>query len=176
MVPSRVPQELQNLTQVEEMLIARAVPIMRVYIKPGGQRGYSGNCINLPQNIRGLATSLPRYPKDMAVIIVKIKGNTFKDVNVRKQKVSDALVWLIRNNPLYSEITIDEDALNMLPDNGVLPDLMTVETEEIVFDSENCSDEGPPTDNPSEDAVYNNSTEMSSFYLLVNNNNRNLQL
>ena len=24
------------------MLIARALPIMRVYIKPGGQRGYSG--------------------------------------------------------------------------------------------------------------------------------------
>ena len=49
MIPSHVPHELQNLTQVEEMLIARALPIMRVYIKPGGQRGYSGHCINLPQ-------------------------------------------------------------------------------------------------------------------------------
>ncbi len=34
---------------------------------------------------------------------------------------------------------------------------MTVETD-------NCSaDVGPPTDNPSEDIVYNDSTEMSSF-------------
>ena len=40
MIPSCVPHELQNLTQIEEMLIARALPIMRVYIKPGGQRGY----------------------------------------------------------------------------------------------------------------------------------------
>ena len=47
MIPSSVPNELQNLTQTEEMLIARALPIMRVYIKPGGQRGYSGHCINL---------------------------------------------------------------------------------------------------------------------------------
>ena len=84
MIPSPVPNELKDLTQVEEMLIARALPIMRVYIKPGGQRGYSGNCINLPKNVTELATSLPRYPKDLAVIIVKVKGreNTFKDVRV----------------------------------------------------------------------------------------------
>ncbi len=37
MVPSPVLHELQNLTQIEEMLIACALPIMRVYIKPGGQ-------------------------------------------------------------------------------------------------------------------------------------------
>ena len=37
MVPSLVLHELQNLTQIEEMLIACALPIMRVYFKPGGQ-------------------------------------------------------------------------------------------------------------------------------------------
>ena len=37
MIPSSVPNELQNLTQTEEMLIACALPIMQVYIKPGGQ-------------------------------------------------------------------------------------------------------------------------------------------
>ncbi len=95
-IPSPVPHELQNLTQIEEMLTARALPIMRVHIKPGGQRGYSGHCINSPQNVTELAKSLPRYPKDlpMAIIIVKVKGkdNTFKDVTVKKQKVHDALV------------------------------------------------------------------------------------
>ncbi|CAH3106109.1 unnamed protein product [Porites lobata] len=68
MLPSLVPLQLLGLTQVEEMLIARALPIMRVYIKPGGQRGYSGHVINLPQNIAELAHSLPRYPKDLSVI------------------------------------------------------------------------------------------------------------
>ena len=166
MIPSCVPNELQNLTQIEEMLIARALPIMRVYIKPGGQRGYSGHCINLPQNVKELAMSLPRYPKDLAVIIVKAKGreNTFRDVTVRKQKVHNALVWLINNNPHYSELLINEDALNSLPENGVPPDLMTVETDDDIVSDDNCSpDVGPPTDNPSEDIVYNDSTEMSSF-------------
>ncbi len=89
-VPSSVPHDLQNLTQIEEMLIARALPIMRVYIKPGGQRGYSGHCINLPQNVTELATSLPRYPKNLAVIIVKVNGrdNTFRDVTVRTQCIT----------------------------------------------------------------------------------------
>ena len=137
MIPSPVPCELQDLTQVEEMLIARALPIMRVYIKPGGQRGYSGHCINLPQNVKELATSLPRYPKELSVIIVKVKGrdNTFKDVTVRREKVHNALLWLIHNNPHYSELEINVAALNSLPENGVPADLMTVETErEIVSD------------------------------------------
>ncbi len=166
MIPSAVPHELQSLTQVEEMLIARALPIMRVYIKPGGQRGYSGHCVNLPQNVKELATSLPRYPKDLAVIIIKVKGrnNTFKDVTVRRQKVHDALLWLVQNNPHYAELEIDEGALNSLPENGIPADLMTVETEnEIISDDNVMTDLGPPTDNPSEDIVYNDSTDMNSF-------------
>ena len=34
MIPSPVPKELQGLTQFEEMLIARAFPVMHVYTKP----------------------------------------------------------------------------------------------------------------------------------------------
>ncbi|CAB4020418.1 Hypothetical predicted protein, partial [Paramuricea clavata] len=165
MIPSSVPNELQNLTQIEEMLIARALPIMRVYIKPGGQRGYSGHCIKLAQNVTELATSLPRYPKDLTVIIVKVKGkdNTFRDVTVRKQKVHNALVWLINNNPHYSELTINEETLNSLPENGVPPGLMTVETDDDIVSDDDCSPDVGPTDNPSEDIVYNDSPEMSSF-------------
>ena len=41
MIPSAVPEQLQGLTQFEEMLIARAFPVMHVYNKPrGGQRAY----------------------------------------------------------------------------------------------------------------------------------------
>ena len=73
MIPSPVPKELQGLFQVEEMVIARALPIMRVYVKPGRQRGYSGHCISLLQDVTELASSLPKYPKDLSVIIVKMK-------------------------------------------------------------------------------------------------------
>ena len=43
--PGSVPECLQNLTQVEEMLIARVSPIMYVYRKHGGQRGYKGHVL-----------------------------------------------------------------------------------------------------------------------------------
>jgi len=137
MIPSAVPHELQGLTQVEEMLIAHALPIMRVYIKPGGQRGYSGHCINLPQHIEELASSLPRYPKDLSVIVIKMKGrdNNFKDVSVRRQNVADALHWLINNNPHYTDVQVTLHSLNSLPENGIPHDLISVETENDNTDS-----------------------------------------
>ena len=54
------------------------------------------------------------------MIIVKVKGrdNTFEDVTVRKQKVHNALAWLVNNNPHYSALIINEDALNSLPGAG----------------------------------------------------------
>ena len=39
MDPGSVPAELQGLSEVEELLIARAFPIMSIYRKHGGQRG-----------------------------------------------------------------------------------------------------------------------------------------
>ena len=54
MDPGSVPPCLQGMTEIEELLIARAYPIMTVYHKHGGQLGYSGHVLNLPQNIQQL--------------------------------------------------------------------------------------------------------------------------
>ena len=59
---------------------------------------------------------------------------------------------------------MNENALQSFLENGVPPDLLSVETEDdIVLEDDAPAAAGPPTDNPSEDVVYNNSTEMSSF-------------
>ena len=140
------------------MLIARALPIMRVYIKPGGQKGYSGNCINLPQHVEELACSLPRYPKDLSVIIVRMKGkeNSFKDISVRKKKVAGALDWLINTNPHHEDVKRNQHSLNCLPEDGVLRELASVEREDA--DNEPSeSDFGPQN---IENTVFNEQTEM----------------
>ena len=93
---------------------------------------------------------------------LKVK-NTFKDVNVRRQKVLDSLLWLKQNNPQYKNVEIDSQALNELHVNGSPTNLLTVETNDDVTRQTVENDVGPPTDNSSEDTVYNNSTEMSSF-------------
>lgn len=125
MIPSSIPIELQDLTQIEEMLIARALPIMNVYVKPGGQQGFSGHCINLPQQLSELAQSLPRHPRHVSLLLVTMKGkdNACQDVVVRRGKVQQALNWLIQNNPYYKTVILDLDSLNSLPLNGVPDDL-----------------------------------------------------
>ena len=165
MIPALVPIELQGLTQTEEMLSARALPIMRIYIKPGGQRGYSGHCINLPQDLNELASVLPRCPKDLSIIVVRVKGrdNTFKDVNVRRQKVHNALLWLLQNNSHYKDMTIDHHALDCLSINGVPTDIMTIESDnDIVLDEVASPDFGPSVSDEN-DQVYNKSSETSRF-------------
>ena len=120
----------------------------------------------MPQNVKELASSLPRYPKDLSVILVHVKSrdNTFKDVKVKKQNVHDALLWLTQNNPHYVDVQINQEVLDALPDNDAPLDLLTVETEEEIVSHDTVDpDLGPPTDNPAEDSVYNESNEMSSF-------------
>ena len=163
MIPSCIPNELQDLTQIEEMLIARALPIMNVYVKPGGQRGFSGHCINLPQQVSELAQSLPRYPKHVSLLLVTMNGkdNAFKDVIVRRSKVQQALIWLIQNNPHYSNVTLNLDSLQSLPVNGVPDDLQSVETNETEFQSIETSTN--TSDDSDEDQLINNETRTSSF-------------
>ena len=164
MVPSSVPKELQGLTQIEDMLIARALPIMRVFIKPGGQRGYSGHCINLPQDVKELAESLPRYSKDIPFILVKMAGkdNSCKEVTVRRRNIQEALHWLTQHNPHYSDIKIDHHALNCLPENGIPSDLPTFETKKDDKNSDQDSLIETELESDS-DVVYNKDTQTSSF-------------
>ena len=101
MIPSPVPESLQELTQIEEMLIARVFPVMQVYTRPrGGQRSYKGHVLNLPHNVQKVADILPREPKDIPILIFKLNGkkNNSKELKVRRQKVLDALSWLTGTN------------------------------------------------------------------------------
>lgn len=81
MIPPGVLSELQGLIQIEEMLIAGVLPIMKVYVKPGGQWYCTRHCINLLRNPETAPT-------------MKGKENTFKDVIIRRAKVETALKWL----------------------------------------------------------------------------------
>ena len=85
MDPGEVPPCLEGLTQVEEMLIARAHPIMSVYRRKGGQHGYSGHIINLPQDIQGFLNQLPYHISGLPLLVIRQQGanDTHKDWRVR---------------------------------------------------------------------------------------------
>ena len=75
MIPSHMPEELQNLTQFKEMLIACAFPVMHAFTKPRGeQTAYKGHVITLSQNVQQLANVLPRCPKELPVTVFTLDG------------------------------------------------------------------------------------------------------
>ena len=70
MDPGEAPEELQGLTDIEEMLIAQVFTVMSVYRLRGGQHGYRGNIINFPQDVQEFTTHLPRQPSTLNVLVV----------------------------------------------------------------------------------------------------------
>ena len=54
------PKELQDLNSMEERLIARAAPFMKLVLLPrGGQRGLTGLVINFPSSMTEVLNQLP---------------------------------------------------------------------------------------------------------------------
>ena len=131
MLPGARPLCLEGLSQVEEMLIARACPVMCVYRKPGGQRGYRGHVLNLPQDVQGFVDTLPRCVADLPILLVRRHGvdNTHADFRVRRERVLNALQWLQSNNRFYHDINIDFSLLQDLPADGVPSSISHIEEE-----------------------------------------------
>ena len=123
--------QLQDLTQVEEMLISAVLPIMSIYCLPHGQYSYSGHVINLPQDVASFATSLPRLPSELDVVVVRKEGGvqSHRDFRVRRSVVLRALQWLVANI-YYRNVHIDPSALALLPQDDDLSGLhsMTVDS------------------------------------------------
>ena len=154
MDPGSVPPCLKDMTQIEELLIARACPIMTVYHKHGGQLGYSGHVLNLPQNIQQFINKLPVRVNDLPVLTISRQGaaNTHHNFRVRREKVLSALQWLKHNNKFYSDIDIDLDSVQHLPVDGIPDDLLNFKLSDS--DNEPVANEGPPTED-TEDNVGN---------------------
>jgi len=142
MDPMSVPEELSEISDAEQMLIARLAPTVHVHIlKPGGIAS-RGHCIAFPQAVQEPATILPRLPAEVDIISVRRQGkdDTHKDFRVRRHRVEGALRWLKDNNPAYADIVIDEARLQNLPADGELPNLRTVEFSET---AKHMDDQGP---------------------------------
>ena len=173
MIPFPVPKQLQGLTQFEEMLIARAFPVVYVYTKPrGGQRAYKGHVLTLPQDVQQLANVLPRCPKDLPVLIFTVNGkdNRSSDFVVSRKKVEEALYCLTGkningqpNNPLYKNVKIDKQTLANLPKHGILSDVTKVERGENADENKHVGIATGPVDVEDDERVYNSETEMNSF-------------
>lgn len=103
-----VPECLSVLTKYEARLISLRLPCVYSWRSKGGfgQFASRGAPVSFSNPVAELVLTLPRRPS--AVFKVLLENGSQIDVNV--DRVRAALYWLKANNPLYSDVFIDEDA------------------------------------------------------------------
>jgi hypothetical protein len=113
MDPGKMPNELKNLSIVEQQLIARISPCINVHMLKHGGIAANGHCVAFPQEIDKPSKILPNLPSEINIFKVRKQGqnDTFKDSNVSRYEIQNALIWLTNNNPVYSDIIISEERL-----------------------------------------------------------------
>jgi hypothetical protein len=129
-----IPNELQELTIPEQRLIAvyrHNSCIVKLHSPfhsvTTAQSALKGNCISFPQDVVNIATTLPLELDDLCdslkILFVGYqipKRNQLKNIlTVRKKKVSQALQWLKKNNPLYRNVQINQSTIDKLPEDDV---------------------------------------------------------
>lgn len=124
-----VPEELKDLTWVEEALVARSHLYGRIFRfeeRKNGEPTYSslkGHVVLVPQNTTRLLDILPLSPDSLADIAhVVWVGRSQPDIKklapqftVRKHKVITALKWLCEYHQDYQRVVIDNEELNKWP-------------------------------------------------------------
>ena len=142
MDPGIMPEELKEMSMVEQQLICKIAPAISIHMLKHGGLASKGHCVTFPQEINEPCQILPKLPKEISIIKLRKKGcnATSKDFQVRRNKVQTALMWLKENNPAYDDIMISTERLSQLPLNGELHGGNIFEFENVV---ERSTDEGP---------------------------------
>lgn len=115
LITEEIPDELKDLRELECILISQRIIFFKMMNLPrGGQKGMIGSFVNIPVDTESVCSSLPRTPEESGIIPLKLKRKlAYKGhhihQNIRPDCVMKALVWLIQNNPLYSNICITDE-------------------------------------------------------------------
>ncbi|KIE03504.1 ATP-dependent DNA helicase PIF1, partial [Metarhizium majus ARSEF 297] len=126
MDPGELPAHLPELTQVEEMIIARCHIQMVVYRYRGHQYHYSGHCVSFMQNIAKTVNTLPNLPSELDIVVLRPSNQVMENdqryqrqfrssFRVRKGRIVAWLQYLKVNHPDYQRVTISLNRLDTLP-------------------------------------------------------------
>ena len=155
MDPGIVPSHLPELTQVEEMVIARAHVQMLVKRVRGHQYHYTGHCVTFMQNIVRTVDVLPTLPSELDIVLLRpptshaddprYRRQFQADFRVRRQHVLTWLHFLKANHPGYRSIIISTDRITALPvDGDVSASVISIPDETLGLDGLVEPAESPP--------------------------------
>jgi hypothetical protein len=114
---------LKILTVAKRLLIQRcATFVPSVHLSNGTfALKLKGHCVTFPQDITHMCDELP-HRKEQVLVLIRYIGNKDtsavypKSMRVNRQNVIDALLWLKKHNPHYSNVTINESNLDWMKD------------------------------------------------------------
>ena len=115
MALDEIPDELKDLNNLELHIICKRILFMKLVKLPRGkQKGIKGAAVNVPADLGPACNLLPRLPADAHIVSLKLKRKleykqAYLHDTIRPEKVITALYYLKNNNPLYSDIEINED-------------------------------------------------------------------
>jgi len=118
-----IPPELADLRPLEQRLISQRIAFMKLVGLPrGGQKAIHGSAVNVPCKLDAVISLLPRLPHTAEVIALKLKRKLcykghYMHEYIRPEKVMEALMWLKNNNPLYENVAICHDWINLWETN-----------------------------------------------------------
>ena len=157
MDPGPVPAHLPELTQVEEMVIARAHVQMLVKRVRGHQYQYTGHCVTFMQDIVRTVNVLPLLPSELDIVLLRPPGDCedapryrrqFQaDFRVRRQHVVTWLHFLRENHPDYRDITLSTARIAALPEDDDVSSSVPYVTDDTLTAEEAVEllDAPPPT-------------------------------
>ncbi|TMI79544.1 MAG: hypothetical protein E6H10_15205 [Bacteroidetes bacterium] len=160
-----VPEELQGLTWLEELLVARAHLVGRVIRleerKATSYFALKGHTILLPQDTTRLLDLLPMSPSSLPEVVKVVwtgksmpeKQKLRTHFTVRKRQVYDALQWLCRNHEDYRQVTIDEERLASWESTFVATDILDSMNSVANNSLEDASRSGFATEDPDNNNV-----------------------
>jgi len=175
------PEELRDLTWLEELLVARAHLVGRVVKleerKASSYFALKGHTLLLPQDTTLLLDLLP-MPLSSLPDIVRVvwAGRETSNMNglrshftVRTAKVYNALLWLCNHHEDYRHIQIDEDRLAAWSSTEVTMDLMNSMVSVSDPSTEDASRTGFATENPDSIEIHGDIPLTASGMVDVNN-------
>ena len=123
LILSKIPPELENLSDLERQIIALRIPFMVIFclVRYGSQYKICGGCTNVPAPLDQVVDMLPRMSNEVQFHPMRLKKrmnykSSYMYNYICRDVIIAAIKWLKVNNKLYHGIELNdswaEDWLN----------------------------------------------------------------
>ena len=110
-----LPNEIQCLNRLEQILISKRILFKKIAVMPKGQQQkIKGAICNVPIQVEAVNNCLPQGIDSSGVLFVKLKrklayrGHVVFE-SVRPEQLNEALKYFLKFNPFYSNVLIRMD-------------------------------------------------------------------